>query len=92
MKKYSDKQGINKGYMGYDDVVWQCNSYKNIWMNEVEKDTAYLRKDGKFRPYRTFTSKYTGEKTIAVKYPSGHTKYYAIKDIYNWIWNKQYDE
>lgn len=71
-----------------DEQLWQCNKFKSVWMRKGEKDIAYRKDKYSFVPYKSFKSRYTGKSTIKVKSFSKNY-YYALDDLYKWIWETE---
>ena len=67
--------------------LFKSDKWGKVWMKEGDKQTAYRRAKKGFIPYRTFTSKFTQQPTIKVKWTTGD-KYYPVEKMYEWIFNQ----
>ena len=62
----------------------------NIWMEEGNRNQAWLLHKGQLRLYRTYPNQYIeNDSVIVYKKSDGAVKYYGLQNMHNWIFEKE---
>tara|TARA_R110000765_G_scaffold117770_1_gene211731 strand:- start:165 stop:605 length:441 start_codon:yes stop_codon:yes gene_type:complete len=61
------------------------NKYKTVYMRKGDRNTAYFKRQGKFKQFKNIKCQFTGETKIVVKHIYGGDKWYPIKRMYKYI-------